>query len=105
MKYSYGIAKLVMGTLEALSWAIIVLGLIGAGVFISEGDTSQMFNGLWLSAFGLIAIATIQMAMAQIATAENTSAMLELMQREHRSPRKKDRAEPPVTHSRTARPT
>ena len=54
-------------------------------------------GGLAVSASGLLEVVAGQMAMAQIATAENTRAMLELMQRDKAIERTSKRFEPPVT--------
>ncbi len=102
MKYSYSTAKLVIGILEILGWSIFCLGLIGGFYYYKFHGNLAVLGGLTVSATGLLKVVAGQMAMAQIATAENTRAMLELMQRDKASDRTSERAEPPLTQNKTA---
>lgn len=97
MKYSYATAKLVIGILEVLGWAVFSLGVIGGVYYYKSHGNLAMFGGLAVSASGLLEVVAGQMAMAQIATAENTRAMLELMQRDRGSGPASKRTEPPLT--------
>ncbi len=104
MKYSYSTAKLVIAILEVVAWTMVALGLIGIVYFFRTGDNLELFGCLVLIALGFLDIAAGQMAMAQIATAENTHAMLELMQKERLPNLASKRVEPPVTQLRPIRP-
>lgn len=97
MRYSYTVAKFVIGLLEILGWAVFCLGLIGGVFYFQVYGALALVVGLAISASGLLEIVAGQMAMAQIATAENTRAMLELMQRDKGRDLAKTRIEPPMS--------
>jgi hypothetical protein len=97
MKHSYATAKLVIGILEILGWSVFCLGVIGGVYYYKFHGNLAVLGGLAVSASGLLEVVAGQMAMAQIATAENTRAMLELMQRDKAIERTSKRVEPPVT--------
>ena len=100
MKNSYTTAKLVIGVLETFGWSVFCLGLIAGVYYFKIYGSLAVLGGLSISATGLLNVVVGQIALAQIATAENTWAMLELMQRDKAIERTSKRVEPPVTQRR-----
>jgi hypothetical protein len=95
---SFGAAKFILGLLMVIGWFVFFVAVVG---FFIANAAFGMFPSLAGAAVvgmsGLIVIASSQMAMAQIATAENTKEMLNIMQGKQAArefPDSPDRSEP-----------
>lgn len=82
MQQSFQTAKAMLGVLQVIGWAIVGLAaisiLIGADEF---GFAVALVSGVALGAIGIGIVVGVQLAGAQIATAENTAEMVDLLKR------------------------
>jgi hypothetical protein len=79
---SFQTAKSLLYILMYVGWAFVALCVIAGFVAMSETDVLLAFIGAGLlSVVGFLIIGIAQMGLAQIATAENTGQMLEIMRK------------------------
>lgn len=82
MEKSFVNASFILPLLAWMGWLIVLLG--GALALISIGENgfgAQMVSGLMLAGLGLGVVIAVEVALAQIVTATNTSEMLKEMRR------------------------
>jgi hypothetical protein len=80
---SFQTAKNLLSILMYVGWAFVALSVIAGFVAMSETNVLLAFIGAGLlSVVGFLIIGIAQMGLAQIATAENTGQMLEIMRKE-----------------------
>lgn len=98
MLVKFGIAKVVLASIEAFGWIIVILG-IAVGVLKTHelGFDVAMFIAAGMVISGLFLIALIQMSRAQIATAESTAELVVLARDAQRNKVSKLRAEPSLS--------
>jgi len=79
---TYQIAKTMLAVLMYAGWAVVALCIIGGFIVMYETNTNAfgVIIGVCIaSVSGLLIVAIGQMGLAQIATAENTGEMLQIM--------------------------
>ena len=79
MMGQYNVAKAVLSFFSSLGWLLIGLGVLLAAYSIINNDFVGLMPSLALVISGVLTIATTQMGLAQIATAENTYAIYDLV--------------------------
>lgn len=79
MPVKFGIAKVVLASIEAFGWIIVILG-IAVGVLKTHELGFEMAMGIaaGMVISGLFLIAFVQMSRAQISTAESTAELVVL---------------------------
>lgn len=73
----FGTAKAVLAFLALLGWALSALGAIAFFYVFTQFGFLQALSAVVIVAMGVFIVATSQMGLAQIATAENTGALLD----------------------------
>jgi len=89
----FEIAKKMLGVLIVIGWGVVALAIFALVASITTdsqqavriGFTGALLGSGALAMFGLVIIAVAQMGLAQIATAENTGEMLEIMRKQDQS--------------------
>lgn len=89
----FEIAKKMLGVLIFIGWGVVALAIFALVASITTdsqqavriGFTGALLGSGALAMFGLVIIAVAQMGLAQIATAENTGEMLEIMRKQDQS--------------------
>lgn len=79
MMGQYNVAKAVLSFFSIVGWILIGLGALIAVYSIVNSGLSLLMPSLALAISGVLTIATTQMGLAQIATAENTYAIYDLV--------------------------
>jgi hypothetical protein len=74
----FGTAKAVLGFLAFIGWVLSALGSIAFFYLFTQVGLLSALPAVAMVAMGLLIVAASQMGLAQIATAENTGALLEL---------------------------
>ena len=74
----FGTAKAVMAFLSIFGWAFSAFGVFAFAYVLGQVGLSQALSAVAVVAMGVFIVATSQLGLAQIATAENTGALLEL---------------------------
>jgi hypothetical protein len=72
-------AKLVLALVQLFGWLVVVFGVIAGFLVAQENPISGVLYAGVSALTGIITVAIGQIGIAMIATAENTSSMLELM--------------------------
>lgn len=92
MEKSYSTARFVFGLISFLGWVVITLAplwVIIAGAASAALGGAGAFGGMIVAIlqaiFGLCIIAGGQLGLAQVAVANNTSAILELMRHQQKN--------------------
>ena len=75
----YDVAKAVLSFFSIVGWILIGLGAVIAAYSLVNGELALLMPSLALAISGVLTIATTQMGLAQIATAENTYAIYDLV--------------------------
>lgn len=75
----YDVAKAVLSFFSIVGWILIGLGALIAAYSLVNGELALLMPSLALAISGVLTIATTQMGLAQIATAENTYAIFDLV--------------------------
>ena len=75
----YDVAKAVLSFFSIVGWILIGLGALIAAYSLVDGELALLMPSLALAISGVLTIATTQMGLAQIATAENTYAIFDLV--------------------------
>jgi hypothetical protein len=79
---SFQTAKNLLSILMYVGWAFVALCIVAGFVAMNETNVIFAFIGAGLlSVVGFLIIGIAQMGLAQIATAENTGQMLEIMRK------------------------
>lgn len=84
MKKSYGTARAVLSFLEAVGWLMVIAGgILAFAAFMNSnaGISGAIIFGGGITVVGLFNVALVQIARAQVDTAENTAAATELLAR------------------------
>ena len=79
MMGQYNVAKAVLSFFSIVGWVLIGLGALISVYSIINGELALLMPSLALAISGVLTIATTQMGLAQIATAENTYAIYGLV--------------------------
>ncbi|WP_438363102.1 hypothetical protein [Nioella halotolerans] len=79
MMGQYNVAKAVLSFFIIAGWILIALGALILAYSITNGELALLTPSLALAISGMLTIATTQMGLAQIATAENTYAIYGLV--------------------------
>jgi len=78
---SFTTAKFVLGLIVLVGWIVVAIAVIVFFLPLFEAALWAKVAGLVaVSLFGLMTVAAGQMGLAQIATAENTKRMIELLE-------------------------
>lgn len=75
----YSVAKAVLSFFSFVGWLLIGLGALLVALALVDSDLPLLMPSLALAISGMLTIATTQMGLAQIATAENTYAIYDLV--------------------------
>ena len=75
----YSVAKAVLSFFSFVGWLLIGLGALLVALALVDSDLTLLMPSLALAISGMLTIATTQMGLAQIATAENTYAIYDLV--------------------------
>ena len=75
----FGTAKTVLSFLALLGWVLVGVGVIAFLVVLSQFGFLQALSAIIIVAMGMFIVATAQMGLAQIATAENTAELLKVV--------------------------
>lgn len=81
MRDSFRTGRVVIGVVEVLGWGVVATGLtvVGFVAMSPHPDGATLLTGVALTIGGLVQVAVVQIARAQIATAENTSELVRLI--------------------------
>ena len=79
MMEQYNVAKAVLSFFSIVGWILIGLGALIAAYSIIDSELALLMPSLAFVISGVLTIATTQMGLAQIATAENTYAIYNLV--------------------------
>ena len=83
MKKPFAISHLVITLAEIFGWIVVLLGV---GILITTGISGNGSGGMAFlaiyAALGFAIVTLVQMARAQISTAENTAELLALMKQQ-----------------------
>jgi predicted membrane channel-forming protein YqfA (hemolysin III family) len=74
----FGTAKTVLSTLALLGWGLAGIAFL---FVLSQLGFLQALSAIIIIAMGMFIVATAQMGLAQIATAENTAELLRIVSR------------------------
>lgn len=97
MHNSFNTAKTVFSAVEIIGWLAVLAGVgFGLKLSLEYAAIQGILIGLSIAALGVLLIAVTQIGRAQIATAENTGAIVDMM---------KDDRKPGRNASPTAKPT
>ena len=75
----YSVAKAVLSFFSFVGWLLIGLGALLVALALVDSDLTLLMPSLALAISGMLTIATTEMGLAQIATAENTYAIYDLV--------------------------
>jgi len=75
----YRVAKAVLSFFSFVGWLLIGLGALLVALALVDSDLTLLMPSLALAISGMLTIATTEMGLAQIATAENTYAIYDLV--------------------------
>jgi hypothetical protein len=89
---SFTIAKIMLTVVAFIGWIVIVIAVIVFFLPFVQVALTTKISGLSVCIFlGLLLVAMAQMGLAQIATAENTKRMIELLEALHKRMYQQDR--------------
>ena len=74
----FGTAKAVMAFLSIFGWGFSAFGVFAFAYVFGQVGLSQALSAVAVIAMGVFIVATSQLGLAQIATAENTRALLDV---------------------------
>ncbi len=90
MKEDFGVARLVIGVLEALGWVTVILGGVVALVMFANGGKGilplALLAGFLVAVLGILQVASAQIIKAGVVTAENSAAILALAEKQFGAP-------------------